>query len=495
MPGESSLVWVVALGAFSFVLLNAVWQSTPRGSQTPFWLFIGAYFATTFLGGVTIGLQGLNYFESMVRGINLSVLYDIGSAKYWCILFGPLIVPAACVLALNLGQRRAHASPRHAQPRPAPPRRVPTSRARTRVPRISILAFALIVALFGGYALNQLHQAGLLHSINLWQLEQGNYRTLMGHRSDMFTSLGTEYFIIAYSVVPTLCNFALYEAVKSRSLAWQIALVISLGLAAFLTLSTLQKAYLMIILLSLGLGLVTLRVIRLRSLAIFAAGSFVLLTLMQTYLIGQWQLQDTARHLIFRMAHAYPYYINLYPTHMPFEGIYLGLNLIGVGEPSQISPNVMHYIHLSLGADLAHAPAAAHVDAYAQGGVIYSFAMLTVIGVLLGKLGGLRLDRRGPIAFAFYIQVLVFAYYLTQASFVTSVIGSYGIAWSVPALAPIWCWQKFVSKYSRRSAARTKSAPRANALRIPRRQPVASVPRRESRETSAASELAGTAGI
>jgi hypothetical protein len=83
-------------------------------------------------------------------------------------------------------------------------------------------------------------------------------------------------------------------------------------------------------------------------------------------------------------------------------------------------------------------PAPAHVDAYAQGGLLFAAFVLTIVGMAIAAVAHLRTAAgRSGIHHALYIQGLVMLYYLTQVSLRGVLWDSYGIYWSAVTLAAL----------------------------------------------------------
>jgi hypothetical protein len=76
-------------------------------------------------------------------------------------------------------------------------------------------------------------------------------------------------------------------------------------------------------------------------------------------------------------------------------------------------------------------PAPAHVEAYAQGGLMFAVFVTVLLGIMIAAVARLRAAAgRSAVWHAFYIQSLVMLYYLTQTSIRGALWDSYGLYWS-----------------------------------------------------------------
>jgi hypothetical protein len=134
------------------------------------------------------------------------------------------------------------------------------------------------------------------------------------------------------------------------------------------------------------------------------------------------------------MPSAYPYYLDCFPGTVPFLGSDWIGSLTGFGVDPGGPFVVARYMYPdSFNAGAMAAPA--HVQAYAEGGLLNAVAAIAVCGLLIAGVAMLyRASRNGAVWHALYIQGLVTLYYATQTSFRGLVWHSYGIYWSMSGL-------------------------------------------------------------
>jgi heme/copper-type cytochrome/quinol oxidase subunit 4 len=143
------------------------------------------------------------------------------------------------------------------------------------------------------------------------------------------------------------------------------------------------------------------------------------------------------QHLLLRMPSAYLYYLECFPGTVPFFGSdWLG-SLTGHGVDPATPFVIARYMYPDAIAGAAMA-APAHVQAYAEGGVLNALFAVGAVAVIVALAGKLyRRSREGAVMHAAYIQALVALYYLTQTSFRGAIWHSYGYVWSAGALAAL----------------------------------------------------------
>jgi hypothetical protein len=202
-----------------------------------------------------------------------------------------------------------------------------------------------------------------------------------------------------------------------------------------------QKSILLVFLIFLGLGTFLLRLVRFHALVILAGVLFVLVYVMQVFVLGAFGATQTLFLVLFRLGPSFPYYLGLFPRIYPYYGVdwqgtLLGHHFTGSGPDY----NVLVASALEPTAPLqGAAPAGAIPSAYAEGGVAYAVVMGLIVMLILG--GVSRFGRhalRSPYRFAFYLQLLTASYYLTQVPLAATIWHGYGIRWGAQTLLFLW---------------------------------------------------------
>lgn len=409
-------VLIAACALFSFILCYL----SPARLRVPLAVFLSIYLLTTAIGGVIISATEGQVLIERSYSIDLSILDDVGSELYWSLLLMPLvIVPLTAYLFRNrFGRAAEHAA-----------------RLDSAFAPCSPLMFMGVVLVFSAYCAADLVFKGYGGSLLAWSM--GDYISMIQVRSDMATSLTSVFFGIVYSALPAFSQYALYQAVKTRSTSWRLALAFTIAATILLCMTLVQKSIVLVYLLFLGAGLVHLKVLRPRSLLAFLAVLLILLTGLQLLFLEEWDVFRSVNLVVFRLASSFPFYVNAYPRLLPHGGIDFGLHLIGVGD--RIRDNVDIFDRMYPGVTWAEgaAAAAAHVKAYAQAGLWYSVVTLILVGMITAWIARLRPLLRGPIGHTLYLQALVFLYYCTQTSLRESIVSCYGFFWTTIALVSI----------------------------------------------------------
>ncbi len=441
---------LVGFAALSLLVWYFVWKWADKSAWLPLIFYCGFYFVTTLVGATLIGLSDGKCLEPLAWGLDFQVLRDVNNVRYWCLLFMPMIITPMLVIALSRSRIIENAV-RHT-----------TSRLNA-IP--SQLGFLTVYCMWAGYCLGKLYITGQIGTIFKWQSHRGDYVSMILQRTEMAGMLGSVFFGLIYITLPMLSFYALYCAVREGGMAWKLIFVFSAFTTSVISLSLMQKGPVLLFFVFIGIGLVELKVIRPRSLAFVGAGLIFLLTILQRFMSDNWSYEQTFNLIVFRMAHSYPYYLNIYPDMLPFFGVDLGLHLIGMGEIASDNNVVFDYMYPAVDWVQGAAPGPAHVRAYGQGGMLFALMTLMLIGLGIKMAGVLRRYIAGPLSFSLYMASLVCLYFLTQTSAREALLSCYGICWSMPGILPIW----LLSKPARRVVAH-----RPAAVQLPpgRRRPV-----------------------
>jgi hypothetical protein len=414
---------VAVLVVLAFALHSLAWRRAPREVRLPLAVYTIAYFITSFLGGAAYGLFGADVLDELEYGLDLTVLRSPPGFTYWTVLFAPLVVPPLCVLAL-LGRRSINA------PRSA--------RALPRPQQVGLLAFLLVFCGFTGYCLFALFSRGYLGAVFFWQDFKGDFLTLLSLRSEMFGALPGKFFGLVYITLPALSHCALYQALATRSSAWWGCFLAAAVVVVYLSLAVIQKSLVLVYLAFLGMHLVDRGILRARSLVINFLLVLVLLTVLQSFFLDDWELTHSALLLIFRVGVSWPFYLEVYPTLEPFHTVDIGLSYLGLVEPPRDNLDVFNHMYPTVTWIQGAAAAPAHVRAYAQGGLVLSLLTTVAVGAAIALVAQVKRRARGPLSFTLYIQSLVFLYYLTQVGLIDALLTSYGLIWSLAAVGGLW---------------------------------------------------------
>lgn len=418
----TALVLPLAFGIASLLAWIVV-SCLDRALRLPLGIYAGFYLLTTLIGATLIGLTQGEALDSLAWGIELWGITDFNSPRYWGLLFAPLLIPPLTILIFR--DSRVLDNAVHKM-------------VRITSSRVSIPSVLFVFLIMSGYCFVLLARAGYLGTISMWLTIRNDYVAMILLREKVIGSLGSVFFGLTYVALPTLSFIALHQAVVYRSWQWQATFGFTAIVTVVLNMELMQKSPVLLYLSFLSIGLLELKVIRLRSMILPASVMFACLTALQALMVERWALAHTFDLLLFRMAASYPFYVNLYPEAIPYSGIELGLHLIGLGEPARDNLDVFRYMYPTVTFVDGAAPSPAHVRAYSQGGLLYAVVTLVLVGLCLRAITTLRKNAHRPLTFAIYLESLVFLYYLTQTSMRESIISCYGIFWAVVAIGAVW---------------------------------------------------------
>lgn len=427
MSEGAAWLWFLSLAGISAVIWGSLWGTIARAARFPLIFYFAVYILTTGIGATVIGLTDGNALIQVDMeagwGLNVALLPGSVTPQYWIILFAPLITPAILFVMFPTGRAGMNSKSQLLPP---------------TADRVTPAGFTTVLSLFAGYCLGKLFLQGYGFSIAMWFQSEGDFVAMMVHRMALATSLGSVFFGIAYITLPTLAQSAAYEFVRLRSAGWTFLVGISIGSMMFIDLSLIQKSHAMVHLLMVAVGLAELRFLRWKSVLLVFASLFAALTFLMSLMLEGWDSAQTLRLIIYRMSHAYPYYLTIFPDLEKYTGIDLGLHLVGMGTPSDETWRVFTYMYPGYYEIDGACPAPAHVDAYAQGGLAYALVISLAIGAMIRWSAHLRMTFRGPIGFALYMQSLMALYYVSQTSFRETIISCYGIFYAFVALIPLY---------------------------------------------------------
>ncbi|MFO1021004.1 MAG: hypothetical protein U0903_09940 [Planctomycetales bacterium] len=399
-----------------------VWRYGAPAVRMPYFIYLGFYVLTTGIGGVALALTNGDLLETFEWGLDVSVLGDLNNLRYWALLYGPLLIPGIVIVLFQDFRVVEYG--------------IETTLASYR-DGLNCSTLLLVYLAFMAYCIAKLAMHGYLLGITMWFTLQGDFLSMMVFRDTLVTTLGTLFFGLTYITLPMLSLCALYQFGKTRKMAWAALFLFMFGGNVFLSMTLVQKSPVIIFMVFQGIACVEMKLIRWQGMIAMFCGIVGMLNLMQSFYLQDWDYARSLNLMIFRMAHCYPYYMAVYPDVLPFGGIDLGLHLIGIGEASRDNFDVFKYMYPQITWVEGATPGPAHVRAYSQGGEWFALFTLALIGFALKAVGSLRGRINGPVSFAFYIQSLVFVYYLTQTSFREAILSCYGLFWAFIGIIPL----------------------------------------------------------
>jgi hypothetical protein len=422
------------LVVFLVLSVASMWLAYRRklDGRAPLMIFCGAYIVTTVIGSTIISIQrGGELWRLYGGGIDTTLITDYGSFQYLFLLYSPLIL---CPLTYLLFAKIEF----------------PDTLWRPVTILTSLdadyLSFAITLTMIGGYCVLMMYFHGFLRLSSLINV-QGDYVAAIQMREMIFNSMGRIFFGLLYMSLPTLAHFSLYKAVRIASWPWRLLFLLTSFVNCILILLTFQKSLLLLFLLSLAIGLAILG--RLKPWMLFgsATGVFLLLNAIQVFVLKDWEALQGLYLIVFRMANAFPFYVNLYPRILPYTGIDFGLDIFGLVPKSNEVETVFSYMYPSINWVQGAAPAPAHLAAYAQFGIWFSVVTMLFIGWYLSFIARLKTRANTSVGYVLFIQGLMGAYYLTQITVRGFLVTSYGLIWVVTPILLLLGTEQFL-KYA-----------------------------------------------
>jgi hypothetical protein len=133
------------------------------------------------------------------------------------------------------------------------------------------------------------------------------------------------------------------------------------------------------------------------------------------------------RSTVFRIAASMPYYVQIFSN--PNERCGLESNSLPFLPRETCYPATKVGTRINPGEIQAFQSAPAHVNAYAELGLEYAFAVLLLGGSIMGFCWGISRKAQSSLFWSSGAAVCVFSYYLTQAGLVGALTHSYGLVW------------------------------------------------------------------
>jgi len=411
------------------------WRYSGPQYRAPLGVYIGSYLVTTVFGATVLGLG----WREGVLNFGLATMFADATTHpgYWVLLYAPMAVVPVTLILVRRDQRPS---------------------GLTRLIHkfncdVSLGGYYFVFLLFTVYCVIYMDKFGFLRNITWAATVAGEYQALISQRVAMAGSLGTLFFGVVYTTLPTLSSVALYQTVRRRTLRWSIAFALSVATITLLSLSTIQKAPLMVYFFGCCLAFLVLGVAR-KLLILAVAAGLALFSVLQLLFQSNWAPIDTLNLILFRVASSFPFYATLFPSVLPYQGSGYGLGMLGFGTRANDNLIVFDYMYPDIKWVQGAVAAPAHMRAFAAGGYTGAVTVLLLIGLFVILVGKVRTCIRGPLVFALYMQGLTTMYYLTQTSVQSVLVESYGLGFAIVAVLPLWVCSKIAPVNLERAYAR-----------------------------------------
>jgi len=403
-------------------------RRAPQDLRLPLQVFLWFYVVTTAIGATLLAVPLIRELWAFTfPSMDTRWLAPEEGGGYWFMVWAPLVVtpPAA-----------AWCYPRLRTPA--------VLAARLFAQRIDLLPATLVATLMCGYCFVNLGLNGYLGVSPLSTEFVGIYRLNIQLRAEIFSTLGTLHFACIYMGIPAVAMVAFCNAARRRGHAWT-ALFITLSAAlTVLYAATLTKSNILIYGVEVVVAGQVLGIIRLRGVVAAVILGMLVLSALTTLLAGgnPLDIAITGYNILFREASNVPFYLAIFPQQIPYVGIDVGLGGFGIGPTVPTNQVVSNYMFPHETWVQGAAPAAAHVMAYAQGGYLWSFITMMLVGLWIAVSGQLKRLAHNPVVFSGFIGSVTTCYYLSQSDLVGAFNVTYGYRWWLAALVMLIAVQR-----------------------------------------------------
>ena len=392
-------------------------RGAPTPLRTPLLVYNVLYVVTSAVGATALGdptVRALWMLSQPTMDASWLTAWD--KTTYWCLVWAPLLLVN---LSARIFYRRFQLA----------------GRAVSRwtdlgVQPISIAAVAVVMFT---YCLLNLALHGYLGFGLLDVTSDANYRLNIQLRTEMAGMLGAWQFGLVYMALPAACVVALLVAIRRRTIsAWLLTAVLS-AMIVLLDGITRTKSHLLVFALALVLASSFAGLLRWRGVLLAGVIGIALLAIQESLLGGGIGIDwlGALANVIFRMASGIPFYVDIFPSQIPFVGIDLGQSAIGFAPGLAPNIEVANLMNPTETWVQSSVPAPAHVAAYAQAGVAWSFVVMAAVGVFLAFVGQVLASARSEIGVALGIGGCISGYYMTQTDFAGAFLHAYGFKWWV----------------------------------------------------------------
>lgn len=399
---------------------------SPR-AQIPIVLYGISYLLTSVIGASALAIEPVyDYWSQMTKEYNnIQVLNEIGGEGYFFLLLSPLVLPQTfCLLFYSI----------FAWFRKYEIRRFSLNlRLSIGVAPIFISFITIAFICIADLHFNNL----LLNLVNV--TSSADYSEHIFARQRAFSSLSNFYFGMLYVGLPTLLACMVSFYLDRKSYLRLVLIIFSFGLIVYLTLSTIQKAPILILIIFIGSVFWIKNKLTLKKIAIIFILGVSYLTLAYS-MVGAGEgggLSLALFQIIFRMSSSFPYYLSFFPDYHQFTGIFYGLGFFGFGSDGSEAMWIADFMDLNGGLLISgNAPFGFHImNGYVLGGYWAVVVVEIIFGFYLFISSRWCDSAKSPVSVASAAYFAMWSYYLSQSSF-SQVLGrqSWGYVWVLLAL-------------------------------------------------------------
>ena len=412
-----SLFLIILLFIYILIKIKGLVQALPIH------LFLFFYFLTSFLGGVYFlygGKEDLSTNDHL--GLEFNILENINLFIYIILLFLPFIIVPLFYLIFDkqIGKKTLF---------------------KKKIVNFNIrdvlICYIFLVFIFIIYNVS----TGSFYKF-LDVLTTPSYAKLLNYREEVFSGLPVYIMSIINVILPSLSLSTLYVFSENKNFK---NFILSMALSIFsicMSITTFQKAPLIIFLLMVAIFSVYLKLISKKVFISVGILSFILIYVFQSFLLFDWSLLDTVNLLIYRTAISIPYYISIYPSIIGYQGP----DMLFDGKTASDNIIVFQHMYPLVESNFGAIAAPDFIRSYSKGGVFYSLISLIYTSLVLALLGLFFKKVDSLIKFLFLCIFSYAIFYLTQTNWKDVLLSSYGVSWGILFLSIYFFIKKILIK-------------------------------------------------
>jgi hypothetical protein len=341
---------------------------------------------------------------------------------YWFLVFCPfIIIPCFCIRTKY---------------------KFLTNRVLRFTPSFGIFSIAVFVILFVFISEIILTKNIGILTLSTLSDSKENYTDYIIGRNTLYASMSNRFFGYLYMTIPFFSHIAVYNAVKAHDRRkW---FFFAFALIAFITIVSIgvnQKAPLIIFYISIFVGVSMLIKFKLQYAFVLLLLILGIVNALQIFILGEegWNLSLSFFHTLFRAPSSIPFYVNYYPTQLPFVGPDFGI-LANLHIPVKEATDNIEIHTVMWGQSFekygisGSVAAPFQFRAFAQAGLYFTIFNLILVSFFIRVLGWIyktKLLGNDSVTHAFFTQSLIVFYFLSQTHIRDCLWSSYGMVWII----------------------------------------------------------------
>ncbi len=379
-------------------------------AKIPVLLFSFSYFWTTCLGAIFVTFD-LGYDIWTLLGASytdFNVLKPLGNNDYFAILLLPLVIPQCVSLCFYSGFRRLKIGGLSL-----------FFEFTNRYRIASVVVQFLVFGILSFFCILELVANGL--TLNLFNVGFGvDYAEYIAARRNAMQSLSMFYFGMVYVGLPVLSCYMLSSLlVQKKSLANDLNFLFSFLVIAYLIVSTVQKAPLIILCIYYVVTLLLHKALSSKGLLSIGIVGFLYLGFAYSQ-VGAGDRSGLFLALyqtIMRMGASFPFYYSIFPDQVEFVGTSGGARFFGIGAAGDETRLVSEYMDAVGGYTGGSATTSSSMlDGYILGGFFPFVISQILFGIYLMIASRLCEVARNPLVVSATVYVVLWSYYLSQST-------------------------------------------------------------------------------